>query len=553
MTSTSHRHDLDQPLERNRTARGDRIGQRVDLLIGIGEALTAIAMAVVIATLFAPPIDLPSITAVGVLTGLVLLRRILADLWFNRSETAGQTGLMRYRAMLSRAVIQRLPNESSGAIGTLAIEGAEPIAARLGRYPTLRALAIIQPLLVLTVMASIHWPVAAGVLITTPLIPLLMMVIGVGARSASQKQMEALTRLGAHYLDRIRGMETLWMLGGGRAVGVEIESKAEQLRKSTMGVLKLAFLTSAVLEFFSALAIALLAVYIGLTLLNLIDPLFGLTLSPLDGLCLLILAPEFYNPIRRLMAAWHDASEAKSADDKVKAMLRSSAEPEDRILQKPTTAVDSKAVLELTQYRVGFAQDNPLIHAFDLTITRGETQVIFGPSGSGKTQLLNSLLNGQARLDGHIRFQGVAINTLADVRTHVSWMGQHQWFDEGTLHDALTFGRRDQTTDACLAMLERVGLAAQLGDAPLERQLGTRGLGLSGGQLRRLGLARALLTEPTLLILDEPTAHLDADAADQIAALIEALEVTTLLITHDLRFLQMGTPRLLKNQHLEVM
>ena len=546
-------HDLDQPLERNQTARGNLRSHHMDIALGLAEALTAIFLAAVIASLFAPPVTAPSMAMIGLLTGLVVLRRVLADVWFNRSEIAGQKGLARYRALLSRTVIERLPKEASGAIGTLAIEGAEPIAARLGRYPTLRALAIAQPLLVLAVMGYIHWPVALGILITTPLIPVLMMLIGMGAKSASQKQVEAITRLGAHYLDRVRGMETLWMLGGGRAVSQEIEDKAEQLRRSTMGVLKLAFLTSAVLEFFSALAIALLAVYIGLTLLNLIDPLFGLTLTPWDGLCLLILAPEFYNPIRRLMAAWHDASEAKSADDKVKSLLGSHPVTVARPSAPESNTSDAVSVLRLAHYSVGFDPKFPLIAPFDLAIAPGVPTVIFGASGSGKTQFLNSLLNGQSRLTGEVWFSGSPIDTLVDVRQSVSWMGQHQWFDEGTLWDAMTYGRRDHSAEVCLEMLNRVGLATQLGEDPLARQLGPRGQGLSGGQLRRLGLARALIQQPTLLILDEPTAHLDADAAEQIAGLIQSLDVAMLLVTHDERFKQAGPCWMLANRKLEAM
>lgn len=549
-------HDLEQPLERNRVANGPHTGHRIDLVLGTAEALTAILLAAVIAWIFAPPIEAPSVGAVLLLTSLVLMRRILADVWFNRSEIAGQAGLARYRALVSRTVINRLPNAASGAIGTLTIEGAEPIAARLGRYPTLLALAVIQPILVLATMASIHWPIAVGILITTPLIPLLMMVIGLGARSASQKQMEALTRLGAHYLDRIRGMETLWLLGGGRQVSQEIESKANQLRKSTMGVLKLAFLTSAVLEFFTALAIASMAIYIGMILLNLIDPLFGLMLTPMGGLCLLILAPEFYNPIRRLMAAWHDASEAKSADDKVKSMLRPIMRAQTEIVgadHAEPSSVDHDATLALSHYCVGFNTDHPLLQPFDLDIHPGQLQVIFGPSGSGKSQLLNSLLNGQTRLSGQLYFNGARIETLADVRQSVSWMGQLQWFDEGSLWDALTFGRRDIAPAQCLQLLEYVGLASQLGAEPLDRHLGTRGLGLSGGQLRRLGLARALLKSPQFLILDEPTAHLDADAADQIAELIAQLDVATLLVTHDDRFKHTGSGLMLADRRLEVM
>ncbi len=529
--------DMDQPTDR--IALVAQPNQRAHLIFGSLEAISAIALASVLALLFAPPVTTPSTWAVLGLTALVLGRRLLADYWFSRSEIAGQTALASYRARFSQQVIHALPRETSGSIGALAIEGTEPMAARLGRFPTIRLLSVIQPLLVLSVIAYIHWPVAAGILITVPLIPLLMIVIGMGAKSASQKQVDSLTRLGAHYTDRVRGLETLWLMGHSQAVSEEIESAADRLRRSTMKVLKLAFLTSAVLEFFSALSIALLAVYVGLTLLNLITPLFGLPISPVDGLCLLVLAPEFYNPIRRLMAAWHDASEAKSADDKVHEILTSDTqghiEPATRPAQHPT------ALFELSQYSVGVGADRVLITPFDLAIEPHQITAIFGPSGSGKTQFLNSLLTGQGRLAGQLYFDGQPIDTLTEVRESVAWMGQHQWFDEGTVYEALTYGRNDLPEQACIEALASVGLLSQLGDRPLERSLGARGQGLSGGQLRRLGLARALLAKPALMLLDEPTAHLDADAADQIAELIMNLPVAALLITHDDRFARLAT------------
>ncbi|MBT6287526.1 MAG: ATP-binding cassette domain-containing protein [Oceanospirillales bacterium] len=521
--------DLDQTIDK--IAAENSHNRHQDLALGTAEAGFAIAIAIWIAMLFSPPLTAPDSSMIIVLMVLVLARRIASDWWFQRSERLGQQTLTDYRSSFSKAVIQRLPSESSGAVGALAIEGTEPVAARLGRYPTLRALAVIQPILVVIAMGYIHWPVAVGILITTPLIPLLMALIGVGAKSASQKQVDALTRLGAHYLDRIRGLETLWMLGGARDVGAEIEEKADQLRQSTMGVLKLAFLTSAVLEFFSALAIAMIAVYVGLSLLNLITPLFGLTITPLEGLCLLILAPEFYSPIRRLMAAWHDASEAKSADEKVKSMLGTQWKA-----PSETPPVVSTARLALTQYSVGFDADKPLIEAIDLVIPVGERCIIFGPSGSGKSQFLGSLLNGQARLSGSLQFDTQPIHALTDIREQVAWMGQAQWFDEGDIKQALSYGNPVHTDSQYLHVLNQVGLLEQLGSDPLNRHLGPRGAGLSGGQLRRLGLARALLRQPQLLILDEPTAHLDADSADQLAHLIRTLDTTCLLVTHDHRF-----------------
>lgn len=530
--------DIDQSLHHLAQAR--RFETFMQVLLGVAEVGLVIAATLLIAALFAPP-GSEMMWGIFMLVGLTLGRRLLADTWFQSSEAQGQRQLMAYRQAASQAVITRLPNTSSGAIGALLIEGAEPVAARLGRYPALKQLAIIQPLMVLAAIAWLHWPIAAGIVVTTPLIPLLMGLIGLGAKSASQKQIDQLTRLGAHYLNRIRGMETLHLLGGGGRVADEIEAKADHLRVATMGVLRLAFLTSAVLEFFSALAIALVAVYIGLTLLNLIEPLFGLSLTPVTGLAVLILAPEFYNPIRRLMAAWHDASEANSADEKMKSMLGTAPRPyTPEQLPQDLVRQGDHAVLELIDYQVGFPDRAPLLKPFHLRVIAREPAILFGPSGSGKTQFLGSLLHGQRRQQGCLLWQGQRSADLTKERTQIAWMGQQQWFDAGTIRDQLTAGFAADDT-ACEAVLQQVGLWSQLGAHPLDRALDIGGRGLSGGQLRRLGLARALIRQPTLLLLDEPTAHLDADACDALVHLIRALTVPGLLIcTHDSRFLGLG-------------
>lgn len=529
--------DIDQSL--TYLARGGRRETLKQVLLGLSEVLFVIGSTLLIAAQFAPP-GSETLWGVALLVALTFARRIMADSWFQASEAHGQRQLMAYRQAASAAVVNRLPNASSGAIGALLIEGTEPVAARLGRYPALKQLALVQPLCVLAAIAWLHWPIAAGILVTTPLIPLLMGLIGLGAKSASQKQVDELTRLGAHYLNRIRGMETLVLLGGGPRVAEEIEAKADRLRVATMGVLRLAFLTSAVLEFFSAVSVALIAVYVGLTLLNLIEPLFGLALNPVIGLAVLILAPEFYTPIRRLMAAWHDASEANSADEKMKAMLGHAPVTQSHAngaLQPPQ---DPSVILELTNYQVGFSPDAILLKPFNLAVRAHVPVVLFGPSGSGKTQFLGSLLHGQHRQHGTLLWNGLPLDDLIAQRTQVAWMGQQQWFDAGSIRAQLT---ADFPADdaACEQALRQVGLWTQLGTHPLERELDIGGRGLSGGQLRRLGLARALIRNPQLLILDEPTAHLDADACDSLVQLIQRLSVPGLIIcTHDARFLTLG-------------
>jgi len=545
MQINSHMTDVDQPLHQIAATSGRET--RAQVWLGVAEAGLVICLTLLIAALFAPP-GAVLLWGIVLLAGLALCRRAVADRWFQASEALGQRRLLAYRNAISQAVITRLPNESSGAIGALVIEGAEPAAARLGRYPALKQLAIWQPMMVLGAIAWLHWPIAAGMVITTPLIPLLMGLIGLGAKSASQKQVDELTRLGAHYLNRVRGMETLFVTGGGPQVAEEIEAKADRLRIATMGVLRLAFLTSAVLEFFSSMAIALVAVYVGLCLLHLIDPLFGLTITPITGLAALILAPEFYNPIRRLMAAWHDASEANSADAKIKAMLGPAPTATMADVDTPRQGTDS--VLALHHYAVGFPERPALIQPCDLAITPFQPVIIFGPSGSGKTQFLASLLHGQRRLSGALWWDDQPIQQLTEIREQVAWMGQHQWFDQGTVRAQITAGYA-ASDDACTEVLQQVGLWDQLGPSPLDRSLDIGGRGLSGGQLRRLGLARALIRKPTLLLLDEPTAHLDADACDALVALISSLKIPGILIcTHDDRFQTMGQIYHIQDQQL---
>ena len=248
------------------------------------------------------------------------------------------------------------------------------------------------------------------------------------------------------------------------------------------------------------------------------------------------------------MAAWHDASEAKSADEKVKAMLGTQWQiPQEHEVENSP----SSALLLLQNYSVGFDPDSPLIQPVDLAIQAGDLCVIFGPSGSGKSQFLGSLLNGNARLSGSIHMDRQTIRSLTDQRQHIAWMGQSQWFDEGSIRHALSYGQPTVEDHHYLDVLDQVGLLEQLGQKPLDRALGPRGAGLSGGQLRRLGLARALLRQPQLLILDEPTAHLDADSADQLAQLIRDLNTTCLLVTHDSRFENETLVYDLKNRSLE--
>ncbi len=359
-----------------------------------------------------------------------------------------------------------------------------------------------------------------------------MILAGGAASDQSRRQFDALARLASMFADRVRALPAILCFGAEQAQARRLAGAADELRRRTMGVLKAAFISSAGLEFFAALSVALVAVYAGFDLLGLLPFPAPEHLTLARAFFVLALAPEFYAPMRRLAAAYHDRQAAETAADRLMALEGAA------LVSAPAQAVLSEAphirfVAATVRYP---GDDRPALDRLDLEARPGEIVVLLGPSGSGKTTALNLLLGLAPLTGGDVLVGGVPLREAGSWTRSVAWVGQNPVIMPGTIGDNVALSRRDADRSEIAAATGRVGLCTLLRARPggLEAHVDERGTGLSGGERRRIALARALLKQAPILLLDEPTAHLDAAAE---AALILAIRQaaagrTTIIATH---------------------
>ncbi|NGM49791.1 thiol reductant ABC exporter subunit CydD [Caulobacter sp. 602-2] len=416
-----------------------------------------------------------------------------------------------------------------GAAVTAVMEGVEALDGHFSRFAPARSASAVAPLLLigLTALAS---PVCAGVQLFT-LLPFIaaMALAGMAAADASRRQFLALERLSALFLDRVRGLPVVLAFQAETRVTTGLAQAAQDLSRRTQAVLRVAFFSSAALEFFAALSVALVAVYCGFNLLRLLPFPVPETLDLKRAFFALALAPEVYAPMRRLAAAYHDRQAAESAALTL-ARLPVPA-PAPAPLDLPTAPEIRFEAVGVT-YPGGEAA---VFEGFDLVAPAGRITALLGPSGCGKTTLLN-LLTGLAPLTaGEVRVGEARLSEAGAFAADLAWAGQSPLLLAGTLADNLAMARPDASREDLEAAARAAGLSDLLDrrgglDAPLDE----RGGGLSGGERRRLGIARALLKPAPILLLDEPTADLDADAEAQMIEAIRraAAGRTTLIATH---------------------
>lgn len=414
----------------------------------------------------------------------------------------------------------------SGALSTTLIEQVDALDPFYARYlPQVATVSVLIPAILFAVFAS-DWLAGLFLLLTAPLIPFFMILIGMGTEALSQRQQLALARLSGVFLDRLRGLDMIRRFGAEQRELQQVSGLIEEFRVRTMSVLRVAFLSTAVLEFFSAVAIAAIAIYIGLGLLGYIE--FGPAphLDLKTGLFVLLLAPEFFSPLRQLSQFWHDRASALAAAGDIRQLLATPAartEPEIPIrVVGDTTGAIRIANLTLSRPGRGRVLDN-----VNLLVRGGERVLITGASGSGKSTLLH-LLAGLLDADGgsiHINdmpLERIDRSNLARLR---GWMGQRTALINGSLADNLRLGLSHADEVQLQRALELAGLADFVRQLPkgIHSPITQDGEGLSGGQARRLVLARALLGQPPLLLLDEPTASLDAESAAAIWRTLERI------------------------------
>ncbi|ORA23904.1 thiol reductant ABC exporter subunit CydD [Mycobacterium angelicum] len=470
---------------------------------------------------------------------------ILLVLWVIRTLThwlqarLGQRGATAIIADLSgqvlAAVTSREPSvlaaqrDAATVVVTRGLDGLRPYFT--GYLPTLLLAAILTPATV-AVIAVYDMKSMAIVAITLPLIPIFMVLIGMATADRSAAALAAMTTLQARLLDLIAGIPTLRALG--RACGPEqrIAELGAAHRRSTMATLRIAFLSALVLELLATLGVALVAVSIGLRLL------FG-EMSLTAGLTVLLLAPDVYWPLRRVGVEFHAAQDGKTAADKAFALI---GEPEP---QRPRghTVTARGAEIRLAGLSVA-ARDGRAPRDLTAVIEPGRVTVLTGPNGAGKTTTLQVIAGLTPPSAGRVTVAGVEVGELtpADWWRQLSWLPQRPVLLPGTVRDnLLLFGPLDDLERACAT----AGFDAVLAELPdgLDTVLGRGGVGLSLGQRQRLGLARALGSPKAVLLLDEPTAHLDARTEDHVlAALVERARAgaTVVVVGHRERVVAIG-------------
>ncbi|MDR6145805.1 ATP-binding cassette subfamily C protein CydD [Sphingomonas sp. SORGH_AS870] len=444
-------------------------------------------------------------------------------------QGAARAGLVK-RAQRRRVIAAALFRQAgmpmdSGQLATQAVDAVEALDGFVARFLPARRAAAIAPILVLAATACAS-PVAAVILAAT-LLPFVaaMILAGGAAADESRRQFLALHRLSARFADRVRALPVVLAFRAETRETQAIGAAAQELAERTMRVLRIAFLSSAALEFFAALSVALVAVYCGFSLLGLLPFAAPETLSLPRAFFVLALAPEFYAPMRRLAAAYHDKQGAETAAETLMP------------LGGPARVVPVAAaagVLTLRDVTIHYpGSDAPAVSRLSLSVGAGETVALLGPSGSGKTSVLHLLLGLAPLSAGTVEMGGVALTSLAG---QASWVGQHPLLIAGTIRENLLLAHPEATPLALQRAVVVAGLMPMLRRRPggLDAPLDARGSGLSGGERRRIALARALLNPAPFLLLDEPTAHLDAVAE---AALIRTIGGaargrTTLIATH---------------------
>mgnify|MGYP001099127187 CR=1 FL=1 len=500
-----------------------------------------------------------AVLALGVL-------RALAEAWGARAMyAAARSHLSALRAHAVAALARRSPLDRdrarSGQAASVLAEQAEAVVPYLVRFQPARWKSVLAPLAIVAAIAPLSWIAALVLLVAAPLIPVFMALVGMGAQAASRAHMVELGGMNAFLLDRLRGLATLRALGAVDATATRLGDTAQSLRRRTMAVLRIAFLSSAVLELLSALGVAMVAVYIGFSLLGTLDfGAWGTQLTLAQGLFILLLAPAFFEPLRELAGVWHD----KAAGEAGLAGLRDLAADGVMLVgagdgrglsagggagtavvgagvavAEATEAALSRMppVVDVRNLHFAHAGEQPLFDEFSFTVHPGEHVALLGASGAGKTTLLALMAGLLPAHAGEIRVGGTILDhaSAPTLRRRMAWMGQRPHVFTAPVADNITLGRPVEAGQAVTGALHLAGLGA-VAQARPEVMLGDGGHGLSGGEAVRLALARvAVWPHADLLLVDEPTAHLDSETATRVTDALLALArgKTMLVATHD--------------------
>ncbi|MGB2178568.1 MAG: thiol reductant ABC exporter subunit CydD [Hyphomonas sp.] len=393
-------------------------------------------------------------------------------------------------------------------------------------------LAVAGPVLILIAVATQTWLSAVLLMVSVMVLPLFIWLTASETAARAKAQQAALDSLSGAFQSRAAQSGLIRAFRGIRRETAALEAASIQLRDRTIAILRVAFLSTAVLEFFASVSIALVAVYIGFKLLGVFPFGTGETLTLAEGLTALILAPEFFSPIRKLSSLHHDRADAAAAAGMLSAWLdRSDATPVKKLPPLP-----SAPAIEFEDVSLGWGNGSSVVSGLTFEACPGKVTALSGPSGSGKSTVLQALI-GRARLvGGSVRAGSDTLNPGDSLADSIAYIGQTPWLMEGTIRENIAIARPGATDDDIADAAREAGILdfADASRGGLDQKLARFGAGLSGGQRQRIALARALLRNAPILLMDEPTAHLDPDAEADFLQKLKTLAIsrTVLVATH---------------------
>ena len=453
-------------------------------------------------------------------------------------EVAGRRGAWRVLSELRLALVERrlraqpaaLDGAEGGEIAAASVQGVDALETYFARYLPQVVLACVVPLAVLAWVAPIDLESALIMLATLPLVPLFMWLIGRATEQRTRERWLALRLLSTHFLDVVRGLPTLRSFNRGRAQAARIADVSERYRRATMGTLRLSFLSGSVLELAATMGVALVAVTVGV---RLVDGGIGLQAA----MTVLVLAPELYAPLRQLGAHYHASADGVAVAERILGLLEAPSEAGPGGEREAPSPADVPVRLEGVAFAYP-ARAGLVLDGLDLELAPGETVALVGESGAGKSTVATLLLGLAEPSAGRITVGDVDLAACDPQawRRQLAWVPQRPTIVRGTVADNIRLGDPTASGDrvrtaAALAAADAFVTALPRGyDTPV----GDGGRPLSAGERRRIGLARAFLREAPLVVLDEPTADLDHRSAEVVAEAVARLSTgrTVLLIAH---------------------